>query len=82
MRSDKSAAITGGWKPSGEPEKILEIRGQADLCQRDVQLDLQAVALPVNRPGQHRGAEDADRQITADKCCDTMIAAITEMQES
>ena len=57
----KSTAVTEGWKPWGDPVEILADLGQGHLCGRGGAVDLQAVALPVVGPDQHRGIEGADR---------------------
>jgi len=78
----KSAAITEGWKPWGEPEKILEIWDKAiyvgDMCN--------SIYKPWHFPWTDRVNIEVQKaltgQITADQCCDTLIAAIKEVQKS
>jgi ABC-type glycerol-3-phosphate transport system substrate-binding protein len=78
----ESAAITEGWKPWGEPEKILEIWNKAiyvgDMCN--------SIYKPWHFPWTDRVNIEVQKalagQITADQCCDTLIAAIKEVQKS
>jgi multiple sugar transport system substrate-binding protein len=78
----KSAAITEGWKPWGEPEKILEIWDKAiyvgEMCN--------SIYKPWHYPWTDRVNIEVQKaltgQITADQCCDTLIAAIREVQKS
>jgi len=79
---DESAAITEGWKPWGEPEKILEIWDKAiyvgEMCN--------SIYKPWHFPWSDRINIEVQKaltgQITADQCCDTLIAAIKEVQKS
>jgi hypothetical protein len=78
----ESAAITEGWKPWGEPEKILEIWNKAiyvgEMCN--------SIYKPWHFPWSDRINIEVQKaltgQITADQCCDTLIAAIKEVQKS
>ena len=78
----KSAAITEGWKPWGDPEKILEIWDKAiyvgEMCN--------SIYKPWHFPWTDRVNIEVQKaltgQITADRCCDTLIAAIKEVQKS
>ncbi len=57
----KSAAVTEGWKPWGEPEKILEIWDKAIYVGEMCNSIYKPWHFPWTRPDQHRGAEGADR---------------------
>lgn len=78
----KSAAITDGWKPWGDPQKILKIWDQAtyvgEVCN--------SVYKPWHFPWTDRLNIEVQKaltgQVTADQCCDTLIGAIKEVQKS
>jgi len=71
VRSDKSAAVTEGWKPWGDPEKILEIRNKAiyvgEMCN--------SIYKPWYFPWNDRVDIEVQKaltgRITTDQCCDT-----------
>jgi len=77
----KSAAVAEGWKPWGEPQKILQIWDKAtyvgEVCN--------SVYQPWHFPWTDRVNIEVQKaltgQITADQCCDTLIAAIKEVQK-
>jgi multiple sugar transport system substrate-binding protein len=77
----KSDAVAEGWKPWGEPQKILQIWDKAtyvgEVCN--------SIYQPWHFPWTDRvniGVQKAlTGQITADQCCDTLIAAIKEVQK-
>ena len=77
----KSAAVAEGWKPWGEPQKILQIWDKAtyvgEVCN--------SVYQPWHFPWTDRVNIEVQKaltgQITADRCCDTLIAAIKEVQK-
>ena len=77
----KSAAVAEGWKPWGEPQKILHIWDKAtyvgEVCN--------SVYQPWHFPWTDRVNIEVQKaltgQITADRCCDTLIAAIKEVQK-
>ena len=78
----KSAAVTEGWKPWGEPQKILEIWDKAtyvgEVCN--------SVYKPWHFPWTDRVNIEVQKaltgQITADQCCDAVVAAIKEVQRA
>ena len=78
----KSAAVTEGWKSWGDPQKILEIWGKAtyvgEVCN--------SVYKPWHFPWTDRVNIEVQKaltgQITADQCCDNLIAAIKEVQKT
>jgi hypothetical protein len=78
----KSAAITDGWKPWGEPEKILDIWSKAtyvgEICN--------SVYKPWHFPWTDRLNIEVQKaltgQITPDQCCDNLIAAIKDVQKT
>ncbi len=75
-----SAAVTEGWKPWGDPQKILEIWGKAtyigEMCN--------SLYKPWHFPWTDRLNIEVQKaltnQITADVCCDNLIAAIKDVQ--
>lgn len=78
----KSAAVTEGWKPWGDPQKILEIWNKAtyvgEVCN--------SVYKPWHFPWTDRLNIEVQKaltgQTTADACCDAVIAAIKEVQKA
>jgi ABC-type glycerol-3-phosphate transport system substrate-binding protein len=78
----KSAAITDGWKPWGDPQKILEIWDKATY----VGEVSNSIYKPWHFPWSDRLNIEVQKaltgQITADACCDNVIAAIKEVQKS
>lgn len=78
MNSD---VITEGWKPWGDPKKILEIWDKAtyvgEVCN--------SIYKPWHFPWTDRLNIEVQKaltgQITADACCDNLIAAIKEVQK-
>src|SRR3954447_12980419 len=77
----KSDAVTEGWKPWGDPPKILEIWDKAtyvgEVCN--------SVYKPWHFPWTDRVNVEVQKtltgQITPDQCCDNVIAAIAEAQK-
>jgi len=82
VRSDKSAAATEGWKLWGAPEKILEIWNKAifvgEMCNSIYKL----WHLPWSDRVNIEVQKALTGQITGDQCCNTLIAAIKEVQKS
>lgn len=78
----KSSVITEGWKPWGDPQKILEIWDKAtyvgEMCN--------SIYKPWHFPWTDRLNIEVQKaltgQITADQCCDNLIAAIKEVQKT
>ncbi|MBN8890080.1 MAG: extracellular solute-binding protein [Rhodospirillales bacterium] len=76
-----SNVITEGWKPWGDPAKILEIWDKAtyvgEVCN--------SIYKPWHFPWTDRLNIEVQKaltgQITADTCCDNLIAAIKEVQK-
>lgn len=77
-----SSVITDGWKPWSDPKKILEIWDQAtyvgEVCN--------SIYKPWHFPWSDRLNIEVQKaltgQITADACCDNLIAAVKEVQKS
>ncbi len=77
-----SSVITDGWKPWGDPQKILEIWDKAtyvgEICN--------SVYKPWHFPWTDRLNIEVQKaltaQITPDQCCDNLIAAIKEVQKT
>lgn len=77
-----SSVITEGWKPWGDPKKILEIWDKAtyvgEVCN--------SIYKPWHFPWSDRLNIEVQKaltgQITADACCDNLIAAVKEVQKS
>jgi ABC-type glycerol-3-phosphate transport system substrate-binding protein len=78
----KSAAITEGWKPWGDPQKILQIWDKAtyvgEVCN--------SIYKPWHFPWTDRLNIEVQKaltgQISVDQCCDNVIAAIKEVQKT
>jgi ABC-type glycerol-3-phosphate transport system substrate-binding protein len=78
----KSTAVTEGWKPWGDPQKILQIWDKAtyvgEVCN--------SVYKPWHFPWTDRLNIEVQKaltgQITADQCCDNVIAAIKDVQKA
>jgi multiple sugar transport system substrate-binding protein len=78
----KSSAVTDGWKPWGDPQKILEIWDKAtyvgEVCN--------SVYKPWHFPWTDRVNIEVQKALTgqtsADQCCDAVIAAIKEVQKA
>ncbi|HKF73745.1 MAG TPA: extracellular solute-binding protein [Stellaceae bacterium] len=78
----KSSVITDGWKPWGDPGKILEIWDKAtyvgEICN--------SIYKPWHFPWTDRLNIEVQKaltaQITPDQCCDNLIAAIKEVQKT
>ena len=77
----KSAAVTEGWKPWGDPVKILEIWDKATYVAEVVP----SIYKPWHFPWSDRINIEVSKaltgQITADACCDNVIAALKEVQK-
>ena len=77
----KSAAVTEGWKPWGDPVQILQIWDKATYVAEVVP----SIYKPWHFPWSDRINIEVSKaltgQITADACCDTLIAAIKEVQK-
>ena len=75
------AAVTEGWKPWGDPVKILEIWDKATYVGEVVP----SIYKPWHFPWSDRINIEVSKaltgQITADACCDNVIAAIKEVQK-
>ena len=77
-----STAVSEGWKPWGDPVKILEIWNKAtyvgEICN--------SVYKPWHFPWTDRLNIEVQKaltgQITPDQCCDNLIAAIKEVQKT
>jgi len=77
-----SSVITDGWKPWGDPPKILEIWDKAtyvgEICN--------SVYKPWHFPWTDRLNIEVQKaltaQITPDQCCDNLIAAIKDVQKT
>jgi multiple sugar transport system substrate-binding protein len=77
-----STAVTEGWKPWGDPPKILEIWDKAiyvgEMCN--------SIYKPWHFPWSDRLNIEVQKaltaQITADQCCDNLIAALKEVQKT
>jgi len=78
----KSSVVTEGWKQWGDPQKILEIWDKAtyvaEVCN--------SIYKPWHFPWTDRvnieGQKALTGQISADECCDNIIAAIKEVQKT
>lgn len=77
----KSTAISEGWKPWGDPVKILEIWDKATYVAEVVP----SIYKPWHFPWSDRINIEVSKaltgQITADACCDNLIAAIKDVQK-
>jgi hypothetical protein len=77
----KSAAVTEGWKPWGDPVQILQIWDKATYVAEVVP----SIYKPWHFPWSDRINIEVSKaltgQITADACCDNLIAAIKEVQK-
>ena len=77
----KSAAVTEGWKPWGDPVQILQIWDKATYVAEVVP----SIYKPWHFPWSDRINIEVSKaltgQTTADACCDTLIAAIKEVQK-
>ena len=82
MRSDKSAAVTEGWKPWAAPEKILEIWNKAIYVGKRCNSIYKLWHFPWTGRVNIEVPKALTGQITADQCCDALVAAITEVQKS
>jgi len=77
-----SSVIVDGWKPWGDPQKILEIWDKAtyvgEICN--------SVYKPWHFPWTDRLNIEVQKaltaQITPDQCCDNLIAAIKDVQKT
>ena len=77
-----SSAVSEGWKPWGDPPKILEIWNKAtyvgEICN--------SIYKPWHFPWTDRLNIEVQKaltgQISADVCCDNLIAAIKEVQKT
>ncbi len=78
MQSD---AVQEGWKPWGDPQAIMKIWDKAtyvgEVCN--------SIYKPWHFPWTDRLNIEVQKtltgQTTADQCCDTLIAAIAEVQK-
>jgi len=78
----KSTAVTEGWKPWGDPQKILEIWDKAtyvgEVCN--------SIYKPWHFPWTDRVNIEVQKaltgQISADQCCDNIIGAIKDVQKT
>jgi ABC-type glycerol-3-phosphate transport system substrate-binding protein len=77
----KSDAVTDGWKPWGDPTTILGIWDKATYVAEVVS----SIYKPWHFPWSDRINIEVSKaltgQITPDACCDTLIAAIKEVQK-
>jgi len=78
----KSAAITDGWKPWGDPQKILQIWDQATYVGEVCNLIYKPWYFPWSDRLDIEVQKALTGQITADQCCDNLIVAIKEVQKS
>jgi multiple sugar transport system substrate-binding protein len=72
----ESAAVTEGWKPWGDPEKILEMWNKASY----IGVPVSSVYQPWHFPWTDQLNIEVQKcltgQITADECCDNLIEGI------
>jgi multiple sugar transport system substrate-binding protein len=73
-----SPAITEGWKPWGEPDKILEMWGKASYLGVPVSSVYQPWHFPWTDQLNIEVQKCLTGQITADQCCDNLIKGIDD----
>ena len=77
----KSNVIKDGWRPWGDPEKILEIWDKATYIAEVVP----SIYKPWHFPWSDRINIEVQKaltgQISGDVCCDNLIAGIKEAQK-
>jgi ABC-type glycerol-3-phosphate transport system substrate-binding protein len=77
-----SAAVTEGWKPWGDPVNLLEIWDKATYVGEVCNSIYKPWHLPWNDRLNIEVQKALTGQITADQCCDNVIAAIKEVQKA
>jgi multiple sugar transport system substrate-binding protein len=77
----KSPVIVEGWKPWGDPVKILGIWDKATYVAEVVPSIYQPWHFPWSDRINIEVSKALTGQITADVCCDNLIAAIKEVQK-